>query len=103
MLLRVIHVTRVMSPTPVLLMIFFLGVMRVMHVMRVIRVMTYTPLSPRIFGFSVMRVMYAMHVMRVRINHPFPHICLFCVLFMLCVLRVLFIRVMRPTLYILYS
>ena len=85
--MRVEHVTRVMSHTPFLLIIFFPGVIRVM---RVIRVMTHTPLLPRIFGFSVMRVMYAMHVMRVRINHPFPHICLFCVLFMLCVLRVLY-------------
>ena len=41
--MRVIHVTRDMSPNPFLLMIFFLGVKRIMRVMRVIRVMEHTP------------------------------------------------------------
>ena len=44
--MRVIHVTRVMRPTPFLLIIFFLGVMCVMRVMRVmyfISIMSPTP------------------------------------------------------------
>ena len=84
------HVTSAMSPAPFSLIIFFLSVLRVVRVMHVRRVMTPTHISPRIFGISVMRVLWVVHVMHVMIKHPFLHICLFWVLFMLFVLRVLY-------------
>ena len=67
-----------------------MSVLRVVRVMHVIRIMTPTPLSPRIFGVSVMRVMWVVHVMRVIIKSPFPPISLFFMLCMLCVLSVLY-------------